>query len=127
VKNPALYRAWRKATRTLLQMAAAGSLTALVDLLAHGLSPATAGAVLAVWGVVVAFLHNYLETAGAVPVLLPTPGLVPSVAPITATAVGTVETTIDHVGNAVGDVTGVVEDLGGKLLGEVNPPGEGDQ
>lgn len=124
--SPALYRAWRKGARTLLQMAAAGGLTALVDLVAHGLSPATAGAVLVVWGVVVAFLHNYTETAGILPVLLPTPGLVPSVAPLAVKAVGTIETTIDHVGEVVGDVTGTVTDLTGGLLGEVTPPGEGD-
>jgi hypothetical protein len=123
--SAALTRGWRKAARTLLQLAAGGGLTALVDLAAHGLSPASAGAILVAWGTVVAFLHNYLETNGSVPVLLPTPGLVPSVAPVLAPVVGTVETAIDQVGGAVGDVTGVVTDLTGGLLGEVNPPGEG--
>lgn len=124
--SPALHRAWRKAARTLLQMAAAGSLTAVVDLVAHGLSPAAAGAVLVVWGVVVTFLHNYAETAGKIPVILPTPGLVPNVAPLASRAVGVVETAIDQVGDTVGDVTGVVTDLAGGLLGEVEPPGEGN-
>lgn len=124
--SPALHRAWRKAARTVLQMVAAGSLTAVVDLLAHGLSPARASALLAVWGVVVTFLHNYLETAGTIPVLLPTPGLVPSAAPIATKAVGVVETSVDRVGDAVGDVEGVVTDIAGDLLGEVTPSGEED-
>lgn len=123
--SPALYRAWRKAARTLLQLAAAGTLTALIDTLAGGLSPSTAALVTAGWGVVVAFLHNYLETAGAVPVLLPTPGIVPSVAPVATKVVGTVETAVDQVAGKVGDVTGTVTSTAGELLGEVEPPGEG--
>lgn len=124
--SPALHRAWRKAARTVLQLAAAGSLTALVDALAGGLSPQAAALLTAGWGVVVTFLHVYAETAGKVPTLLPTPGIVPSVASVATTVVGTVETTIDRVGDAVGDVTGTVTDVGGQLLGEVNPPGQGD-
>jgi hypothetical protein len=106
-------------------MAAAGGLTALVDLAAHGLAPGAAGAILVGWGTVVAFLHNMLETSGTIPVLLPTPGIVPSAAPVVTQAAGTVETAVDQVGKTVGDVTGVVTDTTGKLLGEVIPPGEG--
>lgn len=122
--NPALVRGWKKAARTLLQLAAAGGLTALVDLLAHGLAPGAAGAILVAWGTVVAFLHNFLETSGTIPVLLPTPGIVPSAAPIVTQAAGTVDTAVDQVGKAVGDITGTVTDTAGKLLGEVVPPGD---
>jgi hypothetical protein len=125
--SPALHRGSRKAIRTLLQLAAGGGLTALVDLAAHGLSPGTAGAILVAWGTAVAFLHNFLETNGTVPVLLPTPGLVPSVAPILAPVIGSVETEVDRVGKTIGDVTGTVTGIAGDLLGEVNPPGEGGQ
>lgn len=117
--SASLYRGGRKAVRQVVQMAAAGSLTVLVTALAHGLDPAVSGLVLAFWGVVVVFLHNYLETAGKIPVLLPTPGLVPSVGGIVEPVAGTVETTIDRVGQAVGGVTGTVTDTVGGLLGEV--------
>jgi len=65
-------RGTRKALRTVLQLAAAGGLTALVSALADGLAPAQAGLLVAAWGVVVTFLQNTLETAGMIPVVLPT-------------------------------------------------------
>jgi hypothetical protein len=67
-------RGLRKALRTVLQMAAAGSLTALVSVVADGLTPQQASALMAVWGVLVVFLQNSLETTGKIPELLPTKG-----------------------------------------------------
>jgi hypothetical protein len=106
-------------------MAIGGGLTALVDLAAHGLAPAQAAAIMTVWTTLIAFGHNFLESNGTIPTLLPTPGIVPSAAPVLTQAVGTVDTAVDQVGKAVGDVTGTVTDVTGKLLGEVVPPGEG--
>src|ERR1700741_649657 len=100
--KPALTRGLKKAGRTVLQLAAAGSLTALVDLLAHGLSPGVAGAVLVVWGTLVAFLHNYLETAGTTPAILPTAGLVTTTAGGAVTKVlGTADTVVQEGGQVV--------------------------
>lgn len=123
--NPALHRGWRKAARTVLQLAAGGALTGLVSAIVGGLPPATQGLIMAAWTTIVAFAQNTAETAGKIPTLLPTPGLVPSVAAVAATTLGTVETTVDHVGTTVGDVTGVVTDTAGELMGEVTGgPGE---
>lgn len=118
--NPALHRGIRKAIRTLLQLAAGGALTGLVSAIAGGLPPATQGLIMAAWTTMVAFAQNTAETAGKIPTLLPTPGLVPSVAAVVATTLGTVETTVDQVGAAVGDVTGVVTNTTGELMGEVS-------
>lgn len=124
--SPALHRGLKKALRTVIQLAVGGALTETVNRMADGLSPNTKVYVLAGWTVLIALLQNSLETAGKIPVLLPTPGLVPNIAPLAAKAVGTVETTIDKVGDTVGDVEGIVTDLTGGLLGEVTPPGEGE-
>lgn len=101
-------------------MAAAGSLTALVAAAADGLNPTTAGIAVAAWGVLVTFLQNYLETAGKIPTLLPTPGVVPSRAVVATTAVGTVATTVEDVEMDTRVVVGTVEDLEGEVLGEVS-------
>lgn len=125
--NPSLHRGIRKALRTLLQLTAGGALTAAVNQLADGLAPNSKVYVLAGWTVLIALAQNSLETAGKVPVLLPTPGLVPSTGKLAEKAVGVVETTVDKAGDAIGDVEGVVADLHGELLGEVLPPtGEDD-
>ena len=121
--SPALHRGVRKAIRSALQLVAAGALTAAVNTFADGLAPNVKVYVLAGWTVAVALAQNSLEAAGKVTVLLPTPGLVPSVG-VAPKAVGVVETSIDHVGGAVGDVEGVVTDTAGELLGEVLPAGE---
>lgn len=65
-------RATRKALRTLLQLIASGGLTVLVSAVAEGLSPTSAGLVLALNTVAVTFLQNLLEAEGVVPTLLPT-------------------------------------------------------
>lgn len=125
--SPAFYRGWRKGARSAIQLIAGGALTALVTAVAGGLSPTTAAIVLGAWTVVVAVAQNTAETAGKIPVLLPTPGLVPSVAPVLTPVVGTVETAVEQIGDSVGDVTGTVTDIAGGLIGEVTPPGEGDE
>ena len=109
----ALSRGWRKAARTLLQLAVGGSLTAVVDLLAHGLSPATAGAVMTIWTALVAFLHNYLETAGKIPTIFATPGLVTSTIAPVAQATVTAQT------STTGAITGAVTDTAGEVIGKV--------
>lgn len=68
----ALSRGWRKAARTVLQLAAGGALTALVAAIAGGLSNEAQGLVMAAWTVVVTFAQNTLETQGTIPTLLPT-------------------------------------------------------
>lgn len=124
MNNPAWYRGWRKAVRTLLQLAAGGALTAAVNALANGLSPNTKVYVLTAWTVLISLAQNAFETSGRIPALLPTPGLVPSTGQLATQTVGTVETAIDTVGGAVGDIAGTVTDVTGTLLGEVIPPGE---
>lgn len=125
MNSPALHRGLRKAARTLAQLAVGGALTAAVNTVASGLTPNMKAYVLTGWTVLIALLQNTLETAGKIPVLLPTPGLVPSVAPILGKVAGTVETTVDQVAGAVGEVTGTVTDTSGQLLGEVVGPDAG--
>jgi hypothetical protein len=129
--NAPLYRGTRKALRDLLQavaaVAAAGGTTALIDVVVDSVNPAT-GVVLAfVFKVLFAFLMNWAETAGKIPTLLPTPGLVPSVGAVAGKTVGVVETTVDTVGGTVGDLEGIVEDTAGGLLGVVLPADEDEE
>lgn len=118
--KPALNRGLRKAARTLLQLAAAGGLTALVDLAAHGLAPEQAAAVMIVWGTLVAFLHNFLETKGVIGALLPTPGLV-TTAPAGAVGkvVGTVDTVAQRTATTAVSVVGDVVNTAGEVVGGV--------
>jgi hypothetical protein len=62
----------RKGIRTALQLIAGGALTALVDALAHGLAPATAGLIMGAWTSIVAATQNGLEQAGKIPTVFPT-------------------------------------------------------
>ncbi len=64
-----------KGLRTVAQLVAGGSLTALISAVAGGLSPAWAAVLLGVWTAVVAGVQNTLETTGTIPTLLPTPPL----------------------------------------------------
>jgi len=118
MSSPALSRGLRKGLRTVVQLAVGGALTAAVTALAGGLAPNTKVYVMTGWTVAIALLQNGLETAGKIPVLLPTPGLVPSGGPVPV-AVGTVDAVAEKVGDAVGEVTGTVEGLTGELLCEV--------
>lgn len=114
--TPALGRGVRKAVRTFLQMAAAGSLTALVTLLSGGLDPELAAGLMVVWQVVVTFLHNYLETAGKIPVILPSPGLVTKKP---GAVVDKVTATVDAVVQSDGDIVGDLVDTTGHVVGGV--------
>jgi hypothetical protein len=98
----------------------------LIDAITGTFQPQVGVAVAFVLKIVFAYLQNYAETAGKIPVLLPTPGLVPSAGPVLTPAVGVVETAVDTAGDVVGDVEGIVEDVTGTLIGEVLPPGEGE-
>lgn len=122
--SPALHRAWRKAARTLVQLIVSGALTTAVNAFADGLSANAKVYVLAGWTVLITLLQNGLETAGKIPTLLPTPGLVPSAGGVATKAVGVVETEVDRVGDAAGEVEGIVTDTAGDLLGEVVPPAD---
>ncbi len=129
----AFNRGWKKGIRTLLQMATGGALTALVSLLAHGLSASAAGSIMVVWSVIVAFLQNYLEGSGKIPVMLPTPALVspvlapvigvtPDVAPIVApVATATVDAVVDSTGGVVGAVTDLTGGIIGTVKGQLPP------
>jgi hypothetical protein len=116
--RPALSQGLRRGLRSLLQVAAGGGLTALVALVADGLSPGAAVAITVAWGAIVAFLHNYLEAAGKIPVLLPTAALVPVAATVSA-VLAPVAGTVTAVADAAGTVTGVVADLAGDVVGTV--------
>lgn len=144
--SPAINRGLRKAARTVMQVVAAGGATVLVNHLADGMGETAKLSVLLGWLLVVTFAQNALETAGRVPVMLPSPGLVVTKAagavvdkavatvPAVATDVGaTIDGTtgvftevagpvIDTAGETVGSVTGMVGDLLGD--GEETAPKE---
>lgn len=77
--------ALRKTVRTLLQLVVSGGLTALVSAITDGLAPETTAVVLAAWQVVVTLAQNALESAGAVPTLLPSPAAPGAPAPLVQT------------------------------------------
>jgi hypothetical protein len=113
-----LSRGWRKGIRSLLQVAAGGGLTALVALIGKGFSPTTAVALTVIWGAIVATLHNFFESSGIIPVLLPTPALVPMAATIGA-VIAPVAGTVEAVAEDTGHVVGSVKDLAGAVVGTV--------
>jgi hypothetical protein len=119
MSSPALATGWRRAARTVAQVAAGGALTALVTAIAGGLDPTIQGLVLGAWTALIAGLQNWLEAAGAIPTLLPTPAVV--VGPVADLAVGTVEAVADKAGEITGDVL----DTAGKVIGGVT--GQTDQ
>jgi len=124
--SPALSRGLRKAGRTLLQLIAGGALTALVAALTNGLSPDVEGVVMAAWTVLVAFLHNYGETAGIVPAILPTPGLVTtSAGGAVSKVVGSVDTVVQAGNQVVGDVVSTTGKVVGGIAGPVGDLGAG--
>jgi hypothetical protein len=67
-----LAHALRRGGRTILQLTAGGALTALVDVLVHGLAPGSEAVIMAAWTAIVAALQNGLEQAGTIPTILPT-------------------------------------------------------
>lgn len=119
MSNPALSRGLRKAGRAIIQLVAGGGATALVDLLAHGLAPASAALIMAAFTAVASFLHNYLETNGTIPAILPTPGLIttsPSTG-VVGKVVGTVDTVTGGAGQVVGDVVNTAGNVVGAIAG----------
>jgi uncharacterized membrane protein YjjP (DUF1212 family) len=124
--QPAASRGIKKSIRALLQTIAGGGCTALVALLAGGLSPQWASTLTIIFGAFAALLQNYFETKGTIPVLLPTPGLVTTtVGGVVGKTVGTVDTVtteaetvvgdvLNNAGEVLGAVTGIVPGLGGK-------------
>lgn len=123
MNSPALSRGWRKATRDLLQalaaVAASGGTVAVIDAITGTVAPSLGVALAFVFKILFAFLQNWAETNGSIGILLPTPGLVPSVGEGAAVAVGTVDAVAEKVGDAVGEVSGTVQSVTGELLGEV--------
>jgi len=117
--SPALTRGLKKAGRTVAQLIAGGALTALVAAVAHGLSPGVEGVVMGAWTALVAMAQNTAETKGAIPALLPTPGLVTTTA---GGAVTRVVGTVDAVAQAGNQVTGEVVSTAGKVVGAVAGP-----
>jgi hypothetical protein len=117
MSSPAVSRGLRKGLRTLLQTIAGGGLTALVTVLAGGLSPQASVLLMAVFTAITALAQNGLEASGKLPILLPTPSLIPGPA---ATAVATVEATADQAGEIVGDVLDTASDVVGTVTGQLD-------
>lgn len=65
--------ATRRFLRTVIQLIASGGLTAIVDAVVGGLSPAMIALVLAVWQAVVTYCHNWLEDNTRFPAMLKAP------------------------------------------------------
>lgn len=107
----------KKGFRTVVQVAAGGALTALVTALAGGLAPTIQGIVMGAWIAFVAFSQNWAEGASKIPILLPTPSLIPGPA---AAAVATVEATADQAGEIVGDVLDTGGDVVGAITGQLD-------
>ena len=129
--SPARVRGWRKAMRDVFQaflaVIAAGGTTVLIDSFLDSV-PATWSIPIGIaYKILFVYVQNYLETAGKIPVMLPTPGMVPSTGALAGQkTVGTVETTVEQLGGAVGEITGTVEGLEGELLAEVRDVDRGD-
>lgn len=112
-----LTRGLKKGLRTVGQVIVGGGATALVAALADGLSPRNAALLLGAFTALAAFLQNYGEGSGHLPVLLPTPSLIPGP---TAAAVATVEATADQAGEIVGDVLDTAGDVVGEITGQLD-------
>ena len=117
MSSPAVNTGWRRGLRTIAQIAAGGALTALVTAIAGGMDPAIQGVVLGAWTAVIAGLQNWLESAGRIPTLLPTPAVV--VGPVADIAVGTVEAVADKAGGIVGDVLDTTGSVVGEVVGQL--------
>lgn len=100
--------ATNRIARSVLQLTAAGGLTALAGVLANGLGPVASAGLLAGSALAVIVAQNLLEQKGVIkPLLKPT-------------AVGEV---VDDAGTVVGDVVatgkGLVEGVAGTLIDDV--------
>ena len=131
MSSPAQSRGARKGIRdafqAVLAVIAAGGATAVIELIVDHLNPVYGVLMAFVFKIVITWAQNYLETAGKIPVLLPTPGLVSAVldpvkgavtdaTPLVAPAAAA---TVDAVSDAAGKVTGEVIDTSGGIVGKV--------
>lgn len=134
-------RGLRKLGRTIVQWAASIGTTGLTLVMAEAIGvsfgPAAAVIFQAFWLFVYTFAQNALETAGKIPVLLPSPGLVsnvltpigavtdvtPLIAPVTA---ATVDAVADTAGGVVGTVTDLAGDVVGTVTGQLTPEPDGN-
>lgn len=124
-------RGLRKATRDALQAIAAaasgGGAVLLIDAITGNFEPAIGVVVGFIMKIVFAFLQNYLETAGKIPVVLPSPGLVSAVLVPVADAVAdktpliapAAVAAVDALADQSGTVLGTVTDLTGGVIGHV--------
>jgi hypothetical protein len=97
---------------------AAGGATAVIELVVDNVNP-TYGVVMAfAFKILIAYAQNYLESAGKIPVLLPTPALVP-VAEAADAVVAPVAGAVEAVADEAGKVTGTVTDVTGGVIGRV--------
>lgn len=117
MSSPAVSRGLRKGFRTLIQTIAGGGMTAVVTVLAGGLSPQASVLLMAVFTAVTALAQNYLETGGKIPTLLPTPSLITD--PVFE-AVATVEAVADRKGGIVGDVLDTAGEVIGGVTGQLD-------
>lgn len=108
----AAQRSLKLAFRGVVQLLAAGVLTAAAAFVLH-LNQFMGGVVMIVCFAVVVFAHTYMEAAGKLVVLLPTTGLVSGQASFTE---ATMEASITP---DEGKVEGVVTDVKGAVVGEV--------
>lgn len=124
--GPAVTRGIKKAGRTLVQMLASGGLTALINAMAHGMSPTVQLMVAALNLFLVTFGQNAAETKGLIPTLLPTVGLVTtgSAGGLVTKTVGTVDTTVGTVGGVVTDVVNTAGKVVGGMVGTLDRGGE---
>jgi hypothetical protein len=132
MSNPAQFRGARKGLRdafqAVLAVVAAGGATVVVDLLIGQINSLLVGAVLTlVFKVLIAYAQNLLETAGKIPVLLPTPGLVSAaLEPVEEVLAGAVPilapppvATVDAVVAETGEIAGTVVGVTGGVVGKV--------
>lgn len=121
--QPAATRGLNKGLRTLLQTIAGGGLTALVSALAGGLNPSLGGLLIAAFTALVAYLQNYFESKGAIPTILPTPGLITTTTGgLLGKAVGTIDAVTTGGSDNEDPGTGVIGDVlntAGDLVGSV--------
>lgn len=102
--------------RSVIQLIAGGGITTLVGLLANGLGPVAAAAVLAVSALAVITCQNLLEDAGKIPaVLKPRPAgvLVDKAGTVIGGVVGAAATEVNAVaGTIIDDVGDIVGGIG---------------
>lgn len=126
MSSPAQSRGLRKGTRDAIQavvaIVAAGGATAVIDLLVGSVSPAVGVLLAFAFKILIAYLQNFLEAKGTIPVLLPTPALIPVAATadaVLAPVAGAVEAVADELGQVTGTVTDVTGGVVGKVTGAV--------